>query len=69
MFIKKYFSDLNTVDEVNRELGGEQSWWSKYAQYVPCNKTGMPDMVFKFGNATHQSKWVITPEEYVLPVS
>jgi hypothetical protein len=63
------FSDINTVDQVNKQLGGEDDWWYEYAPFVPCNTTNQPDMVFKFGNQTHKAEWVVRPEEYTLPVS
>lgn len=61
------YGDINTVDQVNKQLGGEDDWWYEYAPFVPCNTTNQPDMVFKFGNQTHKAEWVVRPEEYTLP--
>lgn len=50
------------------QLGGDDDWLGYFR--VPCTITeDTPNLVLKMGDATRKAEWVITPQEYTLPVS
>nr|CAD2173794.1 unnamed protein product [Meloidogyne enterolobii] len=58
------YGDIETVNEINKQLGGKLEYWQDYIQYIPCNGIDMPLIVLTMGNKTHRAEWAIPPEEY-----
>uniref|UniRef100_A0A1I8BAS2 Peptidase A1 domain-containing protein n=1 Tax=Meloidogyne hapla TaxID=6305 RepID=A0A1I8BAS2_MELHA len=57
-------TDIETVNEINKQLGGELYYWQDYINYIPCEGNDMPLIVITMGNNTHRAEWIIPPEEY-----
>ncbi|KAL7075136.1 hypothetical protein ACQ4LE_005446 [Meloidogyne hapla] len=58
------YGDIETVNEINKQLGGELYYWQDYINYIPCEGNDMPLIVITMGNNTHRAEWIIPPEEY-----
>ncbi|KAF7627131.1 Peptidase A1 domain-containing protein [Meloidogyne graminicola] len=60
------YGDIETVNEINKELGGKLLYWQDYIQYIPCNLTNKPLIILTMGNSTIKEEWIIQPEEYII---